>query len=69
MKKGMCKGCDNLLYVDQKKFFDETGRKKLDVPTVAKKPFCREYHLHLEYIERIVDGNDICNHYYDGGIS
>jgi hypothetical protein len=69
MKKGMCKGCDNLGMKDQKKFFDESGRYRLVVPTVEKKPFCREHGLHLEYMERIYEGDRECHHYYSGGIS
>jgi hypothetical protein len=66
----MCRGCDNLIPdVIQLNFWDESGRKKLKEPTKTKKPYCREYHLHTEYLDRIVDGENICLFYHNDGIS
>lgn len=69
MKKGMCAGCDNLILVDQTKFFDESGRYRLVNPTVEKKPYCREHKLHVEYMERIYEGSTACWYYHSGGIT
>lgn len=72
MKKGMCKGCDNLLSVDQWIFFDTSGTRRLKKPYTLKKPYCKEYTLHLDYVDRLIEvqsGNGICPRYISGGIS
>lgn len=75
MKKGMCTGCDNLTERIQIQFFKEDGLTRNDPPVRVMKPFCEGdprkngYGLHLEYIDRIVTGNEVCPRYRNGGIT
>ncbi len=63
MKKGMCKGCDYLTKTEQIGFYAEDGITLLEPPTKELKPFCKRVQLHVNYIERIIEGDNPCLHY------
>lgn len=65
MKKGMCKGCNNLKERIQLIRYDE-NEEILDVALEIIKPYCTHYRLHLDMIERIHKGVEKCPRYYDG---
>ena len=72
MKKGMCRGCDNLGEKVQTQFYEDDNFTEIKPPRKIKKPFCQDpggYGLHIEYVEWIHTGEDICVRYCHEGIS
>jgi hypothetical protein len=66
MKKEMCKGCWALREKEQVSFFDADG-KRLKQPQKAIKPYCCEFELHMDYVERFDfhSGDNKCTRYYN----
>lgn len=65
MKKNMCCGCFYLTSIEQIIFWGEDGVKRIDTPYKKIKPYCKHYRLHLESVERIVEGEEFCPRYWD----
>jgi hypothetical protein len=59
MKRGMCNGCD-FITSEMKQYGDGAG---------TESPYCNKHMLHLDYIEAMKEGNEICNLYQSGGVS
>lgn len=65
MKKGMCKGCSNLIdQVIQIQHYDDNGNP-LDPPLEVLNPYCTHYKLHIGSVDRIHKGVQKCPWYYD----
>lgn len=60
----MCKGCSKLTNKVQEIWYDELNNR-LDNPIEKLKPFCVDYWLHIESVERVVKGSDECPRYHD----
>ena len=65
MKKDMCKGCSNLYDRIQIQHYEGDNTTQIVPPLKSMKPFCREYSLHIEFVEQIIKGNSKCKRYYD----
>jgi hypothetical protein len=65
MKTGMCKGCWALCEKEQVQIWDASGRFKLATPIRVVKPFCSHHGLHLDYMDRVVEGDKKCLNYYN----
>jgi hypothetical protein len=65
MKKGMCKGCWALTKAVQTQWWNADGTLKRDTPLIVVKPFCSHYGLHLDYMDRVVEGDHKCLNYYN----
>ena len=65
----LCPHCDSYGVVNQTQFWDEGGLNKLEVPIVRPMPFCRAYKIHLQYVEQILEGEDLCRKYTKDGMS
>lgn len=50
----MCRGCDDLKEREQVRFYKGDGHTKYDPPKYVMHPWCSEYKLHLEFIDRII---------------
>jgi hypothetical protein len=66
MKKEMCVGCWALCKKEQVSFYDADGNR-LKEPTRTMKPFCKEYELHMDYVEHFDfhRENNKCTRYYN----
>ncbi len=64
MKKGMCRGCEHLKKVIQIQHWKKDGVTRIEPPLKAMMPFCREYKLHIEYVEAINKDKDVCPRYF-----
>lgn len=60
MKNNMCVGCD---YKRDNVPQEEYTNGRLSGNLTYKK-YCLYYQLHLEYVERIHEGGEICPHYF-----
>lgn len=66
MKKNMCRGCFYITTIEQIIFWNEDGVKKLDSPIKKQKEYCKNYQLHLDWVDRIVEGEESCKRYWEG---
>lgn len=66
MKKNMCRGCFYLKSKKQIIFWRADGVTIRNPPLKRWKPYCINYHLHLDSVEKVVEGNEICPRYWDG---
>jgi hypothetical protein len=48
-----CRGCDNLFEREQVHFFEEDGFTRIDPPLKIMQWYCREFTIHLDYIDRL----------------
>jgi len=66
MKKEMCKGCWAFCSKEQVSFYDAEGNR-LKEPSRMMKPFCKEYELHMDYVEQFdfQRENNKCIRYYN----
>ena len=65
MKKNMCRGCEFLISREQIIFWRADGVTIRDPPLKKQKPFCSIYQLHIDSVERVIEGNEICYRYRD----
>jgi hypothetical protein len=69
MKKGMCRGCDNLTKTLQTVFYRKDNVTRFDPPRKVMKQFCRGYGLHMEYVRRLLKQKEHCPKYQSEGMT
>ncbi len=52
----MCRGCDNLAEREQLRAFENDGLHRRKIPIRVMHHYCKEYGLHLEFVDRIIGG-------------
>jgi hypothetical protein len=65
MKTGMCNGCWALCQREQIQLWKKNGLTRLKKPKKIMKPFCSHHGLHLDYMDRVVEGDKKCLNYYN----
>jgi len=60
----LCRGCDNLHEKIQNREFENDGITKRKIPKMVIHWWCGEYKLHLNFIDRVLEGcNEECPHF------
>lgn len=53
-----CRGCDSLCEREQVRFWDDDGRTRITPPSKNMQWYCREFTLHLDYINQLHECQD-----------
>jgi len=63
VRKESCRGCDYYANRMQVRAWEDDGRRRKAVPETVLHCFCKYHQLHLEYIDRIYQGEKECPHF------